>query len=112
MINTEVKKNWCNALRSGKYLQTEQCLQDSSGAFCCLGVLCEITPNINKEDRHYNYGDIGPYDAELRWFDVDLPPKLREEIGLTVEEESTLIRLNDEDGQDFKAIADWIERNL
>ena len=34
-------KKWIAALRSGKYSQTKEYLQDSRG-YCCLGVACEI----------------------------------------------------------------------
>lgn len=42
-MNKPTKKeitNWCNALRSGKYKQTKDILQDENG-YCCLGVLCK-----------------------------------------------------------------------
>jgi len=37
-----VKELWLNALRSGEYGQAEGRLKDSSGRYCCLGVLCEL----------------------------------------------------------------------
>ena len=35
------RKKWVKALRSGKYEQTQSYLY-YDGAFCCLGVLCEV----------------------------------------------------------------------
>lgn len=40
-MNPEIKQKWVEALRSGKYNQTEVSLKDCQG-HCCLGVLCEI----------------------------------------------------------------------
>lgn len=50
MMNPEVKAQWLEALRSGKYRQATGVLQrvnvanpqDPKG-FCCLGVLCDIS---------------------------------------------------------------------
>lgn len=40
-MNEEVKKEWIDRLRSGRYNQTSGKLR-REGGFCCLGVLCEI----------------------------------------------------------------------
>ncbi len=32
---------WCQALRSGEYIQTKSTLQDNKG-YCCLGVACVL----------------------------------------------------------------------
>jgi hypothetical protein len=37
----ENTKKWVEALRSGKYKQTEHVLQDTNG-YCCLGVACVV----------------------------------------------------------------------
>jgi hypothetical protein len=41
---------WVNALRSGKYQQTSNWLQDETG-HCCLGVACELFIKKNKQER-------------------------------------------------------------
>ena len=41
-MNKEFKQPWIDALRSGEYQQGLQCLKDSGGNYCCLGVLQEI----------------------------------------------------------------------
>lgn len=41
-MKVKYKKRWLEALRSGEYRQTTGSLTDDEGAFCCLGVLCEI----------------------------------------------------------------------
>jgi len=40
-MKTNIKKKWIEALKSGKYTQTDRALKDSQG-HCCLGVLCDI----------------------------------------------------------------------
>lgn len=45
MMDPEIKKQWIDALRSGKFTQGREQLQDESG-YCCLGVLAQIVdPN-------------------------------------------------------------------
>jgi len=44
-MNQEIKKAWLEALRNGKYKQTQYILSSQKGAeqeYCCLGVLCEL----------------------------------------------------------------------
>ena len=41
-MKPEIKAAWLAALRSGEYRQTTGTLRDSAGAFCCLGVLCDL----------------------------------------------------------------------
>lgn len=40
-MNQEIKQKWIDALRSGEYQQGRGRLC-GSGAFCCLGVLCDL----------------------------------------------------------------------
>lgn len=47
-MNKRAISKWIKALRSGKYQQTHQKLQDSDG-YCCLGVACEIFIPKNKQ---------------------------------------------------------------
>lgn len=41
-MNQEIKAKWVAALRSGEYGQCTSVLNDGTGGFCCLGVLCDI----------------------------------------------------------------------
>lgn len=43
-------KKWCEALRSGKYKQTKNELENKGG-YCCLGVACMVF--ISKQKRSY-----------------------------------------------------------
>ena len=42
-MKPELKKQWVEALRSGKYEQGEKTLKTPDDKFCCLGVLCDIS---------------------------------------------------------------------
>lgn len=49
-----VIKKWTDALRSGKYKQTKNTLQDAKG-YCCLGVACDLfipNPRISSIDGY------------------------------------------------------------
>ena len=52
-MNPEVKKLWCDALRSEKYSQGRHALRSrNSGGYCCLGVLEQVFGlSIGQEDR-------------------------------------------------------------
>lgn len=54
-MNQEIKRQWIDALTSGKYKQGYHQLKTFDG-FCCLGVLCELAVEagiINKLDEGY-----------------------------------------------------------
>jgi hypothetical protein len=43
VIDKDKLQSWLEALRSGKYKQgTQGALNDETGGFCCLGVLCDV----------------------------------------------------------------------
>lgn len=48
----EIKEKWLEALKSGKYKQGVGMLY-KCGEHCCLGVLCEIHPNLSITDHGY-----------------------------------------------------------
>lgn len=55
-LNRELMEKWVAALRSGKYEQGRKvlCQYDENGnavAFCCLGVLRNIEPRIEGDER-------------------------------------------------------------
>lgn len=49
-LTREQKEQWLTALRSGKYQQTNGNLHDNNG-YCCLGVLCDILPDVVQLDK-------------------------------------------------------------
>lgn len=111
-----IATKWVNALRSGKYTQTQNCLYDGEG-YCCLGVLCDVLGKqfkLSAADDEDIFVVEGSFNAET------LPPEVRREAGVKDENGSIyftenkeaiiLSKLND-DGVPFEEIANVIEQN-
>lgn len=113
-----IAMKWVKALRSGKYRQTSSVLYDG-GAFCCLGVLCDISKKRKwhkADDSSYRYGRAGT---------TVLPAYVRDWAGMLSASGTSsiidrshqngghhdLISMNDRKGWSFKKIARWIERH-
>lgn len=101
-LNENAKK-WVEALRSGKFHQTKECLYDDRG-YCCLGVACHIMYE----------GDDSKYEGS----DGELPDEVRDWLGLDgnlgeyhdgEEFYCDLVTLNDDRNYTFAQIADVIE---
>ena len=114
-------KTWLKYLRSGEYQQGEGSLcatVDGVDRFCCLGVACDVLLNDTWTEHRHTWS-IGP----LVWHDcleyqggvnssASMPGhKHLKKMGLDPQVASDLATMNDE-GADFKEIADWIEENL
>lgn len=110
-MNARVKKLWIKALRSGKYKQGRAALR-SNGAFCCLGVLCDLHGKIFKKRWTRNGSENWAYAGDT----ATLPPVVMKWAGLD-DDDPKLTRdkraamLNDS-GKDFSYIADQIEARL
>lgn len=100
-------RKWAVELRSRKWKQCKtelkDCISDKT-QYCCLGVACELKRNAKFD----NYGCV-TYKGESS-ISV-LPPILRLEIGLSVDEQNELILMNDS-GYKFYRIARWLERKF
>lgn len=97
---------WVDALRSGKYKQTTETLQDANG-FCCLGVACEI---FIPESRLQHYSQTGYLIGRVPGHQMHCPRWLRvlmddfhEISGIGLSE------LNDDYYFSFNEIADVIQ---
>lgn len=114
----QLTKAWIKALRSGKFNQTKGALENQEGQ-CCLGVLCRISMdqfNLKafKNDEVIDFVLGGsPYGGTL-------PPKMAKYLRLhglanpkenSDDFETVLIDMNDE-GESFKTIANYIEKNI
>lgn len=107
-MKQEIKTRWCEALRSGKYKQATGTLKNEYGAFCCLGVLCEVFREDNPTvDEDFLYFDKGMPESVVRdWagqkefflknYGKDKPS-------------SALTALNDNFSFTFEQIADAVE---
>lgn len=126
MALNENAQKWVNALRSGKYQQTQGHLRDKTG-YCCLGVACEIyleetgrgSWQASAGHNAYQYS-IDPFERSH----TSLPGSVRRWLGLqsasgnylrkgalrpgSFSQRDNLATAND-DGRDFEEIADIIE---
>jgi len=106
-----VKAQWIAALRSGKYKQGKHRLRSDTDEFCCLGVLCDISPAArwNGTRAVGCSGDIE--DASV----IGLPKSVQRWAVLPTTgpavKRGFLSALNDQ-GVPFSEIADLIERDL
>jgi hypothetical protein len=95
------------ALRSGKYKQTEEALQDENG-YCCLGVMCAVFEEetgrklLRSDTGHIYGGELDDQEGVQEWVG------LRHCDG-TSKNDCPLVTLNDYDGYSFSEIADFIE---
>lgn len=104
-MDAEIKRKWIEALRGGQYQQATLALRRNNVAFCCLGVLCDVTQP--QEWACSAAGDWYHRDCDGT-IDDDLAG---EEFGLTFEQQETLASLNDS-GKTFGEIANYIEKHL
>ena len=98
-MDTELKKDWLVALRSGDFTQGTGRLF-SDGCYCCLGVLAKVA-NLPMD----NEGKL-KCDAHTSW---SMIPSGLHILSPTIQQQ--LIKMND-GVKDFDQIADWIEENI
>ena len=77
-INATALK-WIEALKSGIYLQGENYLRTKYGEFCCLGVACEIAPEITG-GHHGNSPSWYKFETDAH--DGVLPGEYHKKLGL------------------------------
>jgi len=127
-MDPEWKEKWVEALRSGKYTQTNKALRDNKG-MCCLGVLCDVVDTsrwrldttLSKiEDNPWAYFSEMLEDADGwngdRLFesceDSELPQDVRGLTGISLHSMSKCIDLNDAQSKTFTEIADIVEQEM
>jgi hypothetical protein len=127
-MNPEIKALWLAALRSGEYEQAKGYL-NLDGAFCCLGVLCDLAVKQGVEDLTVETKSLYSQAASFVTYNNDsgdLPEVVREWAGLdgvstkevetwegsAVKHPLNLVDLNDDKGYTFAEIADVIERDF
>jgi hypothetical protein len=105
-MDAQLKENWVEALRSGRYEQAYSYLRHGGG-FCCLGVLCDIVDPA----KWSGDGDLKQYVDGNDVCMGFLPFSIKDSAGITQEEETRLSVMNDE-GKPLSEIADYIEKHL
>lgn len=110
-MKVELKQQWIDALRSGKYPQARFSLKNYEG-YCCLGVLCDImNPNgWSKDEWRCNIwesadGNIKGIESAFRDDELLL-------VGLSKDEQFTLVNKNDMEKCSFSEIANYIEEHV
>lgn len=119
LMNPVTRRQWTEALRSGRYKQTTGQLfkpdkPGREGGYCCLGVLADLAGGEvvhgkrNLDRRPPGWGDA----VEFKFQNGEtahafIPEELAEMVG--VEDQTVLSRLNDT-GSSFEQIADYIDR--
>jgi hypothetical protein len=118
-LHPDLKKDWTDALRSGRFEQGSTSLRresETGDQYCCLGVLCELLVEANLLDRrfeenHYAYGAKGAA------YDVGGLPKVAQKLtGLSLlghrgPGKDDLASLNDS-GVPFTEIANIIDKEF
>jgi hypothetical protein len=107
-MNQEIKKRWVEALRSGRYAQTQNYLRSSfsPNAFCCLGVLCDIVKSEVKGTWDVSYCFTTPMTSVVM---SGFPPQAVMSLAnLTHSKAEQLAKMNDA-GKSFEEIAAVIE---
>lgn len=107
-MDTELKRKWIEALRSGKYEQGADLLRSGDNKYCCLGVLCELVGEsweFIKARRAY----VIDHDGAIPCYGMP-PDRVTDDAGLRGHA-LKLSSMND-GGKSFAEIADYIEANL
>lgn len=127
-MNSEIKKLWCEKLRSNEYEQGKGSLRQEGNeenggyTFCCLGVLCDLSRSKSEIKGEWYETEFNTKDTIVLEFAGLLPYSVAKWAGVQeyyvhqptntpMCQQSTLAKLND-DGATFSRIADYIEANL
>ena len=120
-MTPELKAQWVEALRSGKYKQGAGFLRstcDGEDTFCCLGVLAAVLPSdLGTWYKNFERHRSAPYDVygfgtPLNNNGGYLIQEVREAAGLSKDDVAILVRMNDNSTAGFNGIADYIETHL
>jgi hypothetical protein len=126
----EILKKWIDALRSGKYPQTTQVIEDSCGN-CCLGVLLKVAGKddiikAHKIIKAQQTGELEDVEASDPIWAERISETLAREIGAGflydkmiyegpnagLQLVDALIDMNDSHDKSFIEIADYLEAQL
>ncbi len=111
-MNPLIKAQWLADLRSDVYPQTHSYLHTSEG-YCCLGVLLSHYPHATWEiiDEPGDKDVYGLQDEDgLALTGLRLP--MLQWAALDRNAQDHLMTMNDDDGETFLTIADWIDEHL
>jgi len=109
----DLKRAWVKALRGRGYRQTRKVLNRKGNrkagkrsTYCCLGVLCRVAgAQFDITGRA-----VFPSGNITNVCTLSIP--VLDELGLSHVVADKLMGMNDNYGNSFKEIADWVEKNL
>ena len=104
-MKLQLKNEWCEALRSGKYKQCKNVLSNGE-AYCCLGVLAKVAGLEELPDNSSNRPRFRTHYGVI--YDM-FPEEYLKELGLREVYQDKLVELNDTKQKNFNEIADYIE---
>lgn len=110
-MNSELKKKWVEALRSGKYKQGKRVLKEKIAGvehYCCLGVLCDVdNKSLWEKQSDPNREGLFSYMGLIN----SLPDHLLQELqgNLYPDREQRQLMIMNDCGKSFEEIAGLIE---
>ena len=123
-MDKELKKQWVEALRSGRYKQGKRYMRTLSDEYTPIGIFADAVLNLPKTLEK----SLDGFEKDVYRFcdccDMTLPPKLVNELGIPVDALHGLYAMNEggfiggrwekyyKNPQTFDYIANWIETNL
>ncbi len=129
-MKKDIAEKWVAALRSGRYTQLQGYLGQGDTQRCCLGVLCDLMPDVEVVEGTMEAGGMRLTVRKYDGLDKVLPYTVREWAGLQDNsavpykkeiEEAAQVNIGEEfyenlaeandRGVTFAEIADWIEKN-
>ncbi len=114
-MKPEVKAQLIIDLRSGKYRQAHGVMRDTTGAYCCHGVLTEQARRAGialvEAQGGYSMPDAADLcsDADAAYSALVPLPVVKAWAGLSDRLETAMINWNDRDRRNFLEIADLLE---
>lgn len=115
-MRKKVKKLWVDALMSGRYVQGKSQLCSRDNRYCCLGVLTELYIEQMKKNRKKTKitkqitASFVNYKEQGNNYHYCIPPKVVEKwAGLTDDQVSWAMTMNDSCNLDFYQIANCID---
>src|SRR4051812_4302141 len=98
----EIKQKWIEALESGEFKQTTECLEDETG-YCCWGVFCKINnyeqgiySGIKESKNFSTFTDVQAFTDKFKIKSIMFSE----------------LALQNDLGRSFKEIAQYIKENI
>lgn len=113
-MNSEIRTQWVEALRSSEYKQIKERLHDGADGFCVVGVLCELHRQAHDGEWKEFTDYTGSVNFTYLTYFACIPQEVAEWADCSVVdfrlfEGEYVMKLNDE-GKTFEELADMLEQ--